>query len=129
MERIQPLPPVEIDIRRITAVLESTVNEKTWHIAHVPKTSTKACWAQMEVTKKKCTARIVLHGKSTPAPTYSGAWRNMRLNRKEQMQFFFCSDDIERCVRVPVVNGLFHTLILRRGHLSQLFGLSRLEPI
>ena len=99
MERIQPLPPVGTDIRRIIAVLESMVNEKTWHIAHVPKTSAKACWAQMAVTKKKCTARIVLHGKSTPAPTYSGAWRNVRLNREEQMQFFFCSNNIERCVK------------------------------
>ena len=99
MERIQPLPPVGTDIRRITAVLESTVNEKTWHVARVLKTSAKACWAQMAVTKKKCTVSIVLHGKSTPAPTYSGAWRNVRLNREEQMQFFFCSDDIERCVK------------------------------
>ena len=99
MERIQLLPLVGTDICRITAVLESTVNEKTWHIARVPKTSAKACWAQMAVTKKKCTIRIVLHRKSTSAPTYSGAWCNVRLNREEQMQFFFCSDDIERCVK------------------------------
>ena len=98
-EQIQPLPPIRTDIRRITAVQESTKNEKTWHIARVPKTSAKACWAQMAVTKKKCTAHIVLHGKSTPDPTYSGAWHNVRLNREEQMQFFFCSDDIERCVK------------------------------
>ena len=71
MERIQPLPPIRTDIRCITTILESTVNEKTWHIARVPKTSAKACWAQMAVTKKKCTTRIVLHGKSTPDPTYS----------------------------------------------------------
>ena len=44
------------------------VNEKTWHIARVPKTSAKACWAQMAVTKKKCTARIVLYGKSIQLP-------------------------------------------------------------
>ena len=99
MERIQPLPPVGTDIRRITPVMEFIVNEKTWHIARTPKTSAKACWAQMAVTKKKCTPSIVLHGKSTPAPTYSKAWRNVRLNREEQMQFFFCSDDIERCVK------------------------------
>ena len=98
-EQIQALPPIGTDIRRITAVQESTGNEKTWHIARVLKTSAKACWAQMEVTKKKCTAHIVLHGKNTMAPTYSGAWRNMRLNREEQMQFFFCFDDIERCVK------------------------------
>ena len=53
----------------------------------------------MAVTKKKCTAHIVLHRKSTPASTYSEAWRNVKLNCEEQMQFFFCSDDIERCVK------------------------------
>ena len=99
IEQIQFLPPVGTDIRHITVVQESTLNEGTWHIARVPKTSAKACWAQMAVTKKKCTASIVLHGKSTPAPTYSEVWRNVRLNREEQMQFFFCSDDIERCVK------------------------------
>ena len=99
IEQIQPLPPVGTNIRRITTVQESTVNEKTWLIAHVPKTSAKAYWAQMAVTKKKCTTHIVLYGKSTPAPTYSRTWRKVRLNREEQMQFFFCSDDIERCVK------------------------------
>ena len=53
----------------------------------------------MAVTKKKCTARIVLYEKSTPAPTYSGLWHNMRLNREQHMQFFFCVDDIERCIK------------------------------
>ena len=53
----------------------------------------------MVVTKKKYTAQIVLHGKSTPVPTYSGLWRNVKFNREKHMQFFFCSDDIERCVK------------------------------
>ena len=34
-----------------------------------------------------------------PAPTYSGLWRNMKLNREEHMQFFFCTNDIVRCVK------------------------------
>ena len=33
------------------------------------------------------------------APTYSGLWRNVRLNCEEHMQFFFCANDIERCVK------------------------------
>ena len=98
-EPMQPLPLVGSDIRRVTMVQESIVNEKIWHIAYIPKTSAKACWAEMAVTKKKCIARIVLNGKSTLAPTYSGLWRNVRLNREEQMQFFFCADDIERYVK------------------------------
>ena len=99
IEQIQPLPLIGTDIHHITTVQESTVNEKTWHIARIWKTSAKACWAQMAVTKRKCTARIILHGKSIPAPTYSRAWRNVRLNHEEQMQFFFCFDDIEKCVK------------------------------
>ena len=98
-EQIHALPSFGTDICHVTAVQESNVNERTWHIAHVLKTSAKACWAQMAVTKKKCTARIVFHGKSTLAPTYSSLWQNVRFNREEYMQFFFCSDNIERCVK------------------------------
>ena len=87
------------NVRHITAIQESKVNERTWHIARVLKTSAKTCWAQIAVTKKKCTVCIVLHGKNTPASTYSRLWRNVRFNCKEQMQFFFCSDDIERCIK------------------------------
>ena len=93
-KQLQPSPPVGTNICPVTAVQESTVNEKTWYIARIPKTTAKACWAQMVVTKKKCTARIVLNGKNTPAPTYAGLWGNVRLNRAEKMQFFFCSNDI-----------------------------------
>ena len=53
----------------------------------------------MVITKKKCTVQIILNRKSTPAPIYSGLWRNVRLNREEQMQFFICADNIERCIK------------------------------
>ena len=98
-KQLHASPSSGTDIRHVTTVQESNVNERTWHIARIPKTSAKACWAQMAVTKKKCTTRIVLHGKSTSAPTYSGLWQNVRFNREKHMQFFFCSNDIERCVK------------------------------
>ena len=53
----------------------------------------------MAMTKKKCIACIVLQEKSTPALSYSGLWRNVRLNHEEHMQFFFCANDIVRCVK------------------------------
>ena len=99
IKQMQPLPLVGTDIHCVTAVQKSMVNEKIWHIASIPKTSAKACWAQMAVTKKKCIARIVLNEKSTPAPTYAELWCNVRLNCEEQMQFFFCFDKIERCIK------------------------------
>ena len=41
-KQVKPLPPVRTNICRITTVQESTVNEKTWHIACILKTSAKA---------------------------------------------------------------------------------------
>ena len=75
-KQVQPLPPVGTNICCITTVQESTVNEKTWHIARIPKTSAKVCWAQVAVTKEKYTTWIVLNIKSSHVPTYSGLWRN-----------------------------------------------------
>ncbi len=92
-------PRLEGGVRHVTIVQESKVDERTWHIARLPKTSAKACWAQRAVTKKKCEAKIIRNSKSTPAPTYTGEWRSVRMNRVETMQFFFCPDDIERCVK------------------------------
>ena len=100
---VRPLEPQALastDIQRVTAVQETRVNEKLWHIARLSKLSAKACWAQMAVTKKKCSARIVQNGKSTPAPTYTGVWSHpSNAPRKLAEQFFFCADDIERCVK------------------------------
>ena len=87
------------DFHRVLAIQESKVNEKLWHIARIPLTSAKCCWAQQAITKKKCTARIVVNGRSTPASTYTGVWHNVCLNCEQPMQFFFCTDDIERYVK------------------------------
>jgi hypothetical protein len=93
-------PPVlEGGIQHITAVQESTVNERLWHIARLSKTSAKLCWAMRAVTKKKCDAKIVRNSTNTPAPTYTGEWLNVRLGREISEQFFFCPDDIDRCVK------------------------------
>jgi hypothetical protein len=70
-----------------------------WHIARLPKTSAKACFAQQAITKKKCEAKIVQGSKPTAAPTYTGIIQNTHKKRPEMMEFFFCNDDIERCVK------------------------------
>ena len=86
-------------VDHVKAVQETTCNEREWHIARLPKTSAKACFAQQAITKKKCVAKIVQNGKSTVAPTYTGMMENYKKNKLEQMLFFFCNDDIERCVK------------------------------
>ena len=99
VQEVLSLVAVGLDFCRVTAIQESKVNENLWHIARVPLTCAKCCWAQQAITKKKCTAQIVVNGRSTPAPTYTGVWRNVRLNREQPMQFFICTNDIERCVK------------------------------
>jgi hypothetical protein len=82
----------------VIAILETACKETEWHIARLPKTSAKACFAQQAITKKKCEAKIVQDNKPTAAPTYTGVMQNAHKKRPEIMEFFFCNDNIERCV-------------------------------
>ena len=91
--------PQQVDRYHVTAVEETLCNPAQWHIARLPKTSAKACFALQAITKKKCVARSVQDGKSTVAPTYSGLMDNYRKKRLDPREFFFCRDNIERCVK------------------------------
>jgi hypothetical protein len=83
----------------VTTIQETTCKESEWHIARLPKMSSKTCFAQQVITKKKCAAKIVQDNKSTAVPTYSGMMVHYKKKKEELMQFFFGNDDIERCVK------------------------------
>jgi hypothetical protein len=83
----------------VTAVHETACKETEWHIARLSKTSAKACFAQQTITKKKCEAKIIEGSKPTAAPTYTGVMQNTHKKMLEVMEFFFCNDDIERCIK------------------------------
>jgi hypothetical protein len=83
----------------VTAIHETACKEMEWHIARLPKTSAKACFAQQAITKKKWKARIVHGNKPTAASIYSGVMQHAHKKKPEVMEFFFCNDDIERCVK------------------------------
>ena len=78
----------------------------------------------MGVTMKKCIARIALHGKSTPTPTYSSLWQNVKFNHEEHMQFFFCSNNIERCVK-----GSRHKWIIPYSDTSEKLPIPTIWPV
>ena len=84
--------------RHVSAVHETSCKETEWHIARLPKTLVKACFVQQAITKK-CEAKIVRGNKSTAAPIYTGVMQNAHNKRPETMEFFFCNDVIERCVK------------------------------
>jgi hypothetical protein len=79
----------------VTAIQEISCKETEWHIARLPKTSAKACFAQQAITKEKCIAKIIQDNKSIAAPTYTGIVVHYKKKQEEVMQFFFCNDDIE----------------------------------
>jgi hypothetical protein len=83
----------------VTAVHETACKETEWHIARLPKTSAKACFAQQAITKKKCEAKIVQGNKPMAAPTYTGVMQIAHNKRLEVMEFFFYNDNVERCVK------------------------------
>jgi hypothetical protein len=55
----------------VTAIHETACKETEWHIARLPKTSAKACFARQAITKKKCEAKIVQGNNLTTVPTYT----------------------------------------------------------
>jgi hypothetical protein len=91
-----------VDVGRpghVIAIQETTCKETEWHIARLPKTSSKACFVQQVVTKKKCTTKIVQDNRSTVAPTDTRVMIHIKRNKEERMQFFFYNDDIEWCMK------------------------------
>ena len=91
--------PQQLDRYHVTAIEETLCNPAQWYIARLLETSANACFALQAITKKKCVPWIVQDGKNTAAPTYLGLMENYRKKRLDPRDFFFCSDDIERCVK------------------------------
>ena len=69
-----------VNYTHVSGVQETMCDETLWHIARLPKTSGKACFALQAITKKKCTAQIVQNNIPTAAPTYTGMMVNYRKN-------------------------------------------------
>jgi hypothetical protein len=91
-----------VDVGRpghMIAIHEIACKETEWHIARLPKTSAKACFAQQAITKKKYEAKIVQGNKPTATLTYIGVMLHAHKKKLEVMEFFFCNDDIERYVK------------------------------
>ena len=94
-----PFPPATDDMETMPSQ-EHDKYPRNHHPMHADLyLSSLACFVQQAVTKKKCTTRIVRNNVSTAAPTYTGLMVNYKKNRNDVMQFFFCNDDIERCVK------------------------------
>jgi hypothetical protein len=83
----------------VTTALESDCNMSQWHIARISHKSSCKCHVQQRAIDVKCTARIVKGSKGIPAPTYRGKKIQYGGSKVIVTDFWFCPDDIERCVK------------------------------
>lgn len=51
------------------------------------------------IQKEKCKAKVARRSKATLAPTYKGMKQQYGTGQHIQANFWFCADDIERCVK------------------------------
>ena len=94
-----PIPNVNSRTTHMIAVHETAYTKTEWHIARLPKTLAKACFAQQAITKKNCKAKIMQGNMATAAPTYIGVMEHHQKKMDKVMEFFFSNDDIECCVK------------------------------
>jgi hypothetical protein len=87
------------ELPHVTTALESDCDMSQWHIARISHRSSCKCHAQQAATKVKCTAWIAKGSKGTPAPTYRGRNTQYGGNKEIVTDFWFCPNDIERCVK------------------------------
>jgi hypothetical protein len=81
-----------------TSVLEIDCFASKWHIAKLPPNSTKRCWALQAITRTMCNAKVGIGKHDTPAPTYKGLRKEFRSPNNIEYEFWFCPDDIKRCM-------------------------------
>jgi hypothetical protein len=94
-----PIPNVNSMTTHVTAIHKPACKETEWHIARLPKTSAKSCFVQQAITKKNCKAKIVQGNTATAASTYTGVMEHHQKKTDKVMEFFFCNDDIEHCIK------------------------------
>jgi hypothetical protein len=87
------------ELSHVTTALESDYDMSQWHIARISHRSSCKCHAQQRGIDVKCAARITKGSKGTPAPTYRGRKTQYGGSKVIVTDFWFCPDDIERCVK------------------------------
>ena len=81
------------------AIHKTICKEIEWHIARLPKTLAKTCFAQQAIMKKNWKVKIKEGNMAMAAPTYIGVMKHHQKKLDQVMQFFFSNNDIERCVK------------------------------
>ena len=85
-------------VAHTTSVLKTDYSSSHWHIARLLANSAKRCWAMQANTRTLCNAKIGTGKHGTPTPMYKGLKEEYRSTNNVEYKFWFCLDDIKRCV-------------------------------
>ena len=85
-------------VAHTTSVLEIDCLALQWHIARLPPSLAKRCWAMQANICSLCNAKINIGKHGTLAPTYKGLEKEFRSTNNVEHEFWFYPDDIKRCV-------------------------------
>ena len=85
--------------RHVKVAFERDCDTSKWHIARISHKSNARCQAQHHRSNIKCTSKIAKGKKGTAAPTYHGRKEEYGSKREVVVDFWFCSDDIDRYVK------------------------------
>ena len=101
--QLQPIPEVTSPMPHVTHVQETDCNVHEWHIARISHKAKNKCHAVQAQTNIRCKMVIAKGGKATAAPTYKGERQvpTFRGARHKTEDFWFCPDQIARCVMGP----------------------------
>jgi hypothetical protein len=83
-------------VHHVTGVQESDCDVHQWHIRRVPSVEKNVCFAMQTRTGRICIQNLPL---SIPAPAYFGVLYVRSKNKDFEHLFYFCPDDIARCVK------------------------------
>ena len=89
-------------------VLETDCDDAIWHIERTKPASKVQCTAIRSKTYIKCKNRIAKSVEGTPAPTYTGMHLPYNCKEARLHKFWFCADDIHRCVRGTLRQYILH---------------------
>ena len=94
----ESLVSTEHGVAHTISMLETDCSSSHWHIARLLANSAKRCWAMQANTRTLCNAKIGTGKHGTPTPMYKGLKEEYRSTNNVEYKFWFCLDDIKRCV-------------------------------
>ena len=86
-------------VEHTTSVYETNRDPSKWHIAKLSGKSNQKCQAMQAHTNEKCHTQVRRGSYGKLAPTYVGLKKKFRTVCRISTNFWFCADDINRCVK------------------------------